>query len=48
MFRIPSFYEDTPTFEDAWKTIAFCGNDDALAGMRIYEFQVGRALCIRG
>jgi len=32
MFRIPSFYEDTPTFEDAWKTIAFCG-DDALAGM---------------
>ena len=33
MFRIPSFYEDTPTFEDAWKTISFCGNDDALAGM---------------
>ena len=26
MFRIPSFYEDKPTFEDAWKTIAFCGD----------------------
>ena len=33
MFRIPSFYEDKPSFEDAWKTIAFCGSDDVLAGM---------------
>ena len=33
MFRVPSFYQDNPTFEDAWKTIAFCGDDDALAGM---------------
>ena len=33
MFRIPSFYQDNPTFEDAWKTIAFCGDNDALAGM---------------
>ncbi len=33
MFRIPSFYEDKPSLEDAWKTIAFCGSDDVLAGM---------------
>ena len=33
MFRIPSFYEDKPAFADAFKTIAFCGDSDPLAGM---------------
>lgn len=34
MFRIPSFYEDKPTFKDAWKVMSFCGDNDALAGMQ--------------
>jgi len=33
MFRVPSFYQDNPTFGDAWKTIAFCGAGDVLKGM---------------
>ena len=41
MFRIPSFYEATPSFEDAWKTIESFGRGDALEGMnamnRVWE-----------
>ena len=33
MFRVPSFYEDIPTFEDAANTISFVGNGDLLEGM---------------
>jgi hypothetical protein len=33
MFRVPSFYKDTPTFEDAAKTMKFRGNGDMLEGM---------------
>ena len=41
MFRIPSFYESTPSFEDAWNTITNFGRGDALEGMnamnRVWE-----------
>jgi|TARA_B110000495_G_C22916520_1_gene535403 hypothetical protein len=33
MFRVPSFYEDTPTFKDAADTMKFRGNGDMLEGM---------------
>ena len=33
MFRIPNFYEDAPTFEDAAKTITSHGSGDMLEGM---------------
>ena len=33
MFRVPSFYEDIPTFEDAANTIKFVGDGDMLEGM---------------
>ena len=33
MFRVPSFYEDFPSFTDAAATIKGRGNGDLLAGM---------------
>ena len=33
MFRIPDFYVDTPTWEDAVRTVKCQGNGDLLAGM---------------
>ena len=33
MFAIPDFYVDTPSFEDAVRTVKFQGNGDLLAGM---------------
>ena len=33
MFRVPSFYEDIPTFEDAANTIKFVGDGDMLECM---------------
>ena len=33
MFRIPSFYQDAPTFADAFNTMACFGGGDALTGM---------------
>lgn len=33
MFRIPNFYEDAPTFEDAANTITSHGSGDMLEGM---------------
>ena len=35
MFRIPNFYEDTPTFESAAKTIVATGSGDMLKGMEL-------------
>jgi len=41
MLRIPNFYEDTPSFDNAWKTITNFGRGDALEGMeamnRVWE-----------
>jgi len=41
MFRIPSFYQENVTFDNAWKTITNFGRGDALEGMeamnRIWE-----------
>jgi len=41
MFRIPSYYVDAPSFEDAMKTITARGRGDALEGMlsmdRVYD-----------
>lgn len=41
MFRIPSFYEDAPSFEDAWNTMTNFGRGDTLEGMnamnRVWE-----------
>lgn len=41
MFRIPSFYESTPSFEDAWNTMTNFGRGDTLEGMnamnRVWE-----------
>ena len=33
MFRIPSFYQENVTFDNAWKTITNFGRGDALEGM---------------
>lgn len=33
MFAIPNFYVDTPTFENAVRTVKFQGNGNLLAGM---------------
>ena len=33
MFRIPSFYVDVPTFDEAWKTMTQHGRGDTLEGM---------------
>ena len=33
MFRIPSFYEDAPTFDEAWTTMTNFGRGDCLTGM---------------
>ena len=33
MFRIPSFYENVPTFEEAWNTMTSFGRGDCLEGM---------------
>lgn len=37
MFVIPDFYVDTPTFEDAVRTVEMQGNGDLLAGMESIE-----------
>ena len=37
MFRIPDYYKDTPTFEDAVRTVKYQGNGDLLAGMQAIE-----------
>ena len=41
MFRIPSFYTDTVTFDAAWETMKNFGRNDALEGMeamnRVWE-----------
>ena len=34
MFRIPSFYEDAPSFEDAVRTVKGRANGDLLEGMK--------------
>ena len=33
MFRIPDFYVDVPTFDEAWKTMTNFGRGDCLEGM---------------
>ncbi len=33
MFMIPDFYTDTPSFEDAVRTVKMQGNGDLLTGM---------------
>ena len=37
MFRIPDFYTDTPTWEDAVRTVKSQGNGDLLAGMEAIQ-----------
>ena len=41
MFRIPNFYQETPTFQEAWNTMTRHGRGDCLEGMqsmnRIWE-----------
>ena len=37
MFAIPDYYVDTPTFEDAVRTVKYQGNGDLLAGMEAIE-----------
>ena len=37
MFAIPDFYVDTPSFEDAVRTVKCQGNGDLLAGMEAIE-----------
>ena len=37
MFRIPDYYVDTPSFEDAVRTVKYQGNGDLLAGMQAIE-----------
>ena len=37
MFMIPDFYRDTPSFEDAVRTVKCQGNGDLLAGMLAIE-----------
>ena len=37
MFMIPDFYVDTPSFEDAVRTVKYQGNGDLLGGMEAIQ-----------
>lgn len=37
MFTIPTYYQDTPTFQDAWNTMKQHGRGDVLEGMNAMQ-----------
>ena len=41
MFMIPDFYTDTPSFEDAVRTVKMQGNGDLLTGMEQIQARWG-------
>ena len=52
MFAIPNFYVDTPTFENAVRTVKFQGNGNLLEGMekiqaRWDEYATGKVDCFQ-